>query len=315
MDLCDFMAHNGPPPKTCPELQEYLQHLMRILPYMDQVRYGSDDHDPSSDELNALWSPCDPPPPSLVTWHNTDDGSYTQWFMINDTWYDFGGVTEAYYQKLLGYGPIAFWRLNETSGTDALDSTANGYDGTYSNVTLNADTGPDGEPCPTFNGTSSQMDASSSGVLTTFDTAEGSFIGWLQVSALGIWSNSQNHIVADINYNSVNRMRLRKNTSNQFEWTYAAGGTTETVTKASITDIGWVHVGLTWSVSNDRVRAFWNGVQQGVDQTGLGTWASAPIVTYAGSSGSGAYWSGSLAGVAVFDYELTPANMLDLATP
>jgi len=47
-------------------------------------------------------------------------------------------ATDLYASVVLSLGPTGYWRLNETSGTTAYDSSGNGYNGTINNgVTLN----------------------------------------------------------------------------------------------------------------------------------------------------------------------------------
>jgi hypothetical protein len=62
----------------------------------------------------------------------------------------FGGYAQTYKDKVLGTVPddlIAYWTLAETSGStaDNAEGTA-ARDGTYTGVTLNSSTGPDGQP-------------------------------------------------------------------------------------------------------------------------------------------------------------------------
>lgn len=51
-----------------------------------------------------------------------------------------GGGTQSYADLVLGDGPVAYWRLDETSGSTAADETGNGRDGSYVNgPTLNSE--------------------------------------------------------------------------------------------------------------------------------------------------------------------------------
>lgn len=67
----------------------------------------------------------------------------------------------SYSSAVIADAPVAYWRLNDPSGTTATDSSGNGHNGTYSNVTLNA-TGALSSCDPTnaaggFNGSSSYV--------------------------------------------------------------------------------------------------------------------------------------------------------------
>lgn len=65
----------------------------------------------------------------------------------------------ALHDLILADSPVAYWPLNETSGTTATDLSGNGKHGTYSNVTLGA-SGIDAsstDTCADFNGSSSYI--------------------------------------------------------------------------------------------------------------------------------------------------------------
>jgi hypothetical protein len=54
-------------------------------------------------------------------------------------------------QAILALNPLGYWKLNESSGTTAIDYSGNGRNGTYSGtVTVGAFAGPDGGVYPTF---------------------------------------------------------------------------------------------------------------------------------------------------------------------
>lgn len=66
-----------------------------------------------------------------------------------------GGVSSAgpLDEAILAQSPYGYWKLDETSGTTATDSSGNGRHGTYSGTyTLAAVAGPDGADYPTFGG-------------------------------------------------------------------------------------------------------------------------------------------------------------------
>ena len=62
--------------------------------------------------------------------------------------------TQEFYQKMIELNPVTYWRMNETSGTNAVDQMG-AYNGTYpSGVVLNHSISPTEIPCVKFNGTS-----------------------------------------------------------------------------------------------------------------------------------------------------------------
>ncbi len=58
----------------------------------------------------------------------------------------------AYDDAVLVDNPVAFWPLDETSGTTAADATGNGHDGTYNGSVALATATVHGRTCPTFDG-------------------------------------------------------------------------------------------------------------------------------------------------------------------
>jgi hypothetical protein len=59
----------------------------------------------------------------------------------------------SYDSEVLADTPAGYWKLDETSGTSAVDSSGNGNNGTYiGGITLNNRTLADGTKCPDFNG-------------------------------------------------------------------------------------------------------------------------------------------------------------------
>ena len=73
----------------------------------------------------------------------------------------------SYDSTVLADTPVAFWPLNETSGTAAADSTGNGHGATYTGgFTLNQTGIGDGEPSVAFNGTTGWVNVPSSVALT-----------------------------------------------------------------------------------------------------------------------------------------------------
>jgi hypothetical protein len=222
-----------------------------------------------------------------------------------------------YAERLIATGPIGFWRLNETSGTNAADSSGNGYDGTHTGDTINNDTGPDGQPCPTFDGINDIVDLNApGGVSAAFDGTTGTALIWLKVSAAGVWTDGAFRDAFSIRVNGNNQIWMRKNdTNNTLEWYYEAANTKETVTKGSVTSTGWICMAITWDSGADEVKAYYNGTQEGATQTGLGVWVGVPGLIYISSLADAAvYWDGSLALAAIWDSVLSDATILDLAT-
>lgn len=215
---------------------------------------------------------------------------------------------------------IAYWRLGELSGTTATDSSPTAADGTYAGTFTLAQPGiGDGSLSTLFDGTSGLVSlATNLATLDTpFDGAEGSLVCWGKVSSAGVWTDAAFHVLSALGADASNRVLLYKpNTDNTLTWLYASGGTGNTAT-ITASPTGWFSIGITWSKSNNRVRRYYNGVQQGANLTGLGVWAGALASAWSaiGSQSSlsaSSQWSGNLAHNAAWKAELTAAEMLSI---
>jgi hypothetical protein len=154
------------------------------------------------------------------------------------------------------------------------------------------------------------VDIYSAGLNTGFSGAAGSIELWAKVSSANDWIDGEARYLVMIQVDGNNQVYVRKSsTSNQIEFGYIAGGTSKSVAKTSISPTGWMVLGLTWDKAADQVRAYYNGVQVGATQTGLGTWSgslasSACVIGAADNSGTNP-WKGYIGHVAVWDKALS----------
>ena len=93
-----------------------------------------------------------------------------------------GSAQTSYPQTVLTDKPVAFWMLNETSGTTAYDSSGNGYNGTYTGgFTLGQPGIPAGGNGVKFDGSSGCINLPNISALGTSFTLE----GWYKTSTTG----------------------------------------------------------------------------------------------------------------------------------
>jgi hypothetical protein len=225
-----------------------------------------------------------------------------------------------YYQKILnlfGSSIIAYWPLWEPSGSVAADMSGNGRNGvyTYAGVHLGYPGIGDGRTCPYFDGEWGYVNCYSAALAAAFNGVEGTILIWPKAYNAGIWSDGKYHYTCEFEVNEDNVTRILKNLTNELKWLYTAGGVMKVVS-LTVTPTTWMHLGMTWSKSNDRMRAFYNGLQTGTDQTGLGTWVGAPNAdeTMLGNRLNTLTWYGYLAHGAVLNREATPTEMATAAT-
>jgi lysophospholipase L1-like esterase len=236
-----------------------------------------------------------------------------------------GGGGLPYYQQvknLFGANLIQYLTLGETSGVTALDSSGNGRDGAYgagaAAPTLADLAFPFGGSLPHFDG-GDYVNAYS----TSFRDAFNPLAGFVSV-----WCRIDEAAFQDLTYDKIFRFRVDTNNwvyiekagnnTDRIDFFYRAGGTITTVAVTQISTLwgGLLHLGLTWSKANDRVRAFINGVQVGADQSGLGVWAGVLAATVTNIGAADQAGTDPLLGhaghVAVGNREATPAEMAAL---
>ena len=230
---------------------------------------------------------------------------------------NYGGAS--YANKVLSYSPIAYWPLWEATGAVATDISGNGYHGAYTAVTLGQTGIGDGETCPLFDGTTSFVDIYSVGFINAFDGEKGSVSVWVKMFNAGVWTDGDNRYFVTLSSNdNKNYIYLRKHgDNNKLYWGYRSNDVLETVEKSPISETGWFHVGITWSLLADKVIYYYNGSQEGATDTTLGTWAEDLTTTKCtlasvNTTPSSPFY-GYLAHCAVWDSALTPAQMAILA--
>ncbi|MGD2077624.1 MAG: hypothetical protein PVH18_04545 [Chloroflexota bacterium] len=225
--------------------------------------------------------------------------------------------TAPYINKILATSPIAYWPLNETSGTTINCLIDSNQDGEYTGVTLNSSTGPDGQPVGLWDGSNDEADVFTATLAGNFNGAVGTIAIWAKVSGSGVWTDAAIRAIGPrLLANSTNYVHIYKNsTDNQLVWIYDAAGTIESITKNPISPTDWFHLALTWNKGADEVKAYYNGSQQGSTQTGLNIFAGSLTEANVGSNNAPAViWDGYLAHAAVWDSALTPAKIAALAT-
>lgn len=229
------------------------------------------------------------------------------------------GGAQTYSEKVLALGPIAYYKLDETSGTTATDSSGNGYNGTFARdvSTMGTGVGPlGGDTAPAFDGTNdvvvlpaASLDAKWNGSLFTISA-------WCIVSGVGVWTDGAWGRVVSLRVNVSNLVYLMKSVSNnRWDSQFNGGGTLDTVTYSTSTT-SWFHSCLVVNRAADTYKLFINGAQTGSTQTGIGTWAGSLLANYCCI---GAYvntpteaFSGRIAQVAIFASD-QEANVATLA--
>lgn len=223
----------------------------------------------------------------------------------------------SYREKVLGYGPIAYWMQGEASGNDAYCQVNAAQDGAYTGVTLGQTGIGDGRTSPFFDGANDFNNVQTAALAAAFDGQEGSLLVWAKVSGAGIWTDAVTRRMIYFVVDGNNYVLLMKHpAANTVRARYMANGVLKTNQMAGISPITWMCWVLTWSKTADTFKVYLGGVQQGATLNGLGVWAGNPVTSLvgAGSVLPIQVWDGWLAHAALFDSVLGQPAITDLAS-
>lgn len=214
-------------------------------------------------------------------------------------------------------GLIGLYPMDETSGTNMDDKSAEANDGIFTGVTLNSAASPwDGTNAPSFDGVNDHAAFLSAGLNTDFGASGQYTVAvWAKVSAVGVWTDGAERNVLRMSVDTNNRIQMRKDTTaNQIRFIMTDGSTLKQVTQAGHSETGWMHFAITHDKAGDAAKCWFNGVQVGATQTGLGTFAGNLTIGEfgAGSSSGGTPWSGWLSYGAIWKVALADAAIVNL---
>lgn len=236
-----------------------------------------------------------------------------------------GGAGGADYgAKVLGYSPIAYWKLDETAGTTAVCSVNAAQSGTYVGATVGqtvTDAAGVSFVCPLFDGINNYVNLYTAALNTAFNPSEGTWAAWIRVFNVGVWTDGSTRRAATLGNalggSNASYTLVGKDANNLLRYQYAAGNVVETINSAGRTEIAWMHVAITWSVTGDVVNTYLDGLLVGSSGT-LGVWVGklANNAAVAGDTSTAAItpWHGWVSNMAGWDSALTQPQITDLAT-
>lgn len=182
---------------------------------------------------------------------------------------------------------VALYHLDDVSGS-VVDSGPYSNDGTNGGMTQNSSGYFDKGYLSTL--ASHSIDISV--IATDFNTLsagdEGSLSLWFRASDATTLT-SGTHVLADLRVNASNLIRIGVD-SGLLTFEYVAGGTSKLIS-ASHPDSGdttklekWHQYKITWSASDDQVKAFVDGIQFGSTLSTLGVWAGTLVTSTIGDT-------------------------------
>jgi lysophospholipase L1-like esterase len=218
-----------------------------------------------------------------------------------------------YQAQILRTGPLAYWPLNETSGTVAknLGSLGAAANGTYSGPVLAQAAAPGGGLAPRFDGTNKYVNVKTAALDAAFSGA-GS-IG--HVGSVSVWAKStgftdglQNYLLSFVvDGNNWIALHDPGSANNRFTMTKSNLGSRDECFRTDAFHTDWFNATMTWDNNNDRIRYYRDGALLETDVV-LGTFTAGALLT--GTIGySSVSWVGNIAHVALWNRELTEAEI------
>lgn len=204
--------------------------------------------------------------------------------------------------------PTAYWKHAEGTGTTVVDSSGNGYNGTYSGDKTLTDAGiGDGLTCVNF-GTTGAANVFSAGLAAAFNGATFTVFGCAKRPSWGAVSDRLCIFRVDAdNYFLISP----GGSANRLEALYKSGGASRSWS-STMTTTDWFTWALVVDSAQDIAKYYLNGILQDTGKQLLGAWAGALTAAYYSqvcwtnsNMAHNAYWAGTA---------LTDAQIYNLST-
>lgn len=192
-----------------------------------------------------------------MSYHNRDLAAYGS------------DLAAEYAAAVLATSPIAYWKMNEGTGTAIVDSSVNALtNGTYTGITWSSGSGRFGASVPLFDGVNDFGSVLSAALSSAIDLDEGFAFVWVKVDA-AFWTDGANRYFLSFRIDSNNFVGfLKASVNNTLQYSRVGSGTTKFQQVAGFSYTNWFCVGVSWSIANDHFKMYVNGVQVGTTQTG-----------------------------------------------
>lgn len=228
-----------------------------------------------------------------------------------------GGVTPLFnrLRSFLGPSVIAGWSFGDPVGSTSVRDAIAGYIATPANVTFGA-AGIGRKTSASFDGVSSGVNLASAGFNAAYNAGcrtEGYMMCFAKAANLGVWTDGEERFIFQaVNNGAAKPIRIDRADARTI---YFYGFGQAPSTPPRLTHVDWMHLCVTWSISNDRLGGFVNGEQRASANT-LTTWGADTLSAINAGSylNLSNFWSGGICDVFIGAGELSPANVLAAAS-
>lgn len=227
-------------------------------------------------------------------------------------------TTTDYIAKVLSFGPLSYWPLNDVSGTTAVCQVNTARNGTYSGPALaNDSTGPFNTVAPYFDGINDFVNVYSTSLSDNYNGSELTTMLWLKVFDSSVWSDGvlRRPLMLPRIILTDSLLLSKETTTNALKAMYK-NGKNVVYTGASA---DWICAVTTVSASGDLLALYINGTQIGTANS-LGTWSGGALnasfnVIGAGRNTGIEPFYGWLAHGAIWTRALSSPEVADVSTP
>ena len=219
------------------------------------------------------------------------------------TWARWGGGEGTYSTTVLGDSPAVYWRLDESGGTRALDSTANGRDGTYASGVLLNQPGAIGSNASAD--TSSGKVTQSSGTNLAFGGVSFSVESWTKRLATG----TADTVVSQGTNGTHMGFHMGFKSTDKFSCGFTGTGY-ELDTTATYTDSAWHHWVCTYNAGSKTFKIYRDGNTTPVASgTVSGQYTGSGVVAVGDNKWGSAAFAGDVDEVAAYLSELSSTTV------
>lgn len=217
----------------------------------------------------------------------------------------------AFSSAVIGLAPVGFWKLDETSGTTAVDSSGNGRNGSVTNATVNQSSllnSGEGRSYLFVSGSTSRVSVTNN---AAFQPGAGSYTVLLFRSKVSNASNLQRAFHTGVGDTVYTGMAMYGGDSVMY--CAVADGTSKVTSDAITTSLSSCFIGMVVNRSNDMLETYLNGeLYNSKSISGIGSIGATHGPSFGYDPSAGNYFDGNISHVAVFNSALSAANFAEL---